>query len=216
VSEAAGDAACPRCRKPPGLCVCDAVEPIANRVLLVILQHPQEQDRELGSAQIAALQFARARLVVGLSWRGLAAIIGRPADPKRWGVLYLGPVKADGARPPLMALSQRGVLLPDQHAVLAALEGIVLLDGNWGQAKALWWRNPWLLKLRRLVLAPPFRSHYGRLRQEPRPDSLSTIEAAALCLAELEGDPTILPRALKPFLALLARYKAAARTPPRG
>ena len=112
MSGLAADPACPRCRKPPGLCVCDEIEPIANRVALLILQHPQEQDRELGSAQIAALQFARSRLVVGLSWRGLAAIIGRPADPKKWGVLYLGPVKADATRPPLAALSQRRGRLP--------------------------------------------------------------------------------------------------------
>jgi DTW domain-containing protein YfiP len=213
VSDAVADAACPRCRKPPGLCVCDAVSPIANRIVLLMLQHPQEQDRELGSAAIAQLAFTKSRLVVGLSWRSLAAVLGRPVDPRKWGVLYLGPVKADATRPPLAALSARGALLPDQAAVLSGLEGIVVLDGNWSQAKALWWRNPWLLKLRRLVLAPAFRSHYGRLRKEPRPDSVSTLEAAALCLTQLEGDETILPRALRPFLALLARYKEAGRKP---
>jgi len=103
----APEIACPRCRKPPGLCVCDAIEPTANRVFVLILQHPQEQDRELGSAWLAHLQFVNSRLVVGLSWRGLAAVLGRPADPRKWGVLYLGPVKAaaDGSRPPLAAVS---------------------------------------------------------------------------------------------------------------
>ena len=38
--------------------------------------------------------------------------------------------------------------------MLRGLDGVVLLDGSWSEAKTLWWRNPWLLKLRRLVLDP--------------------------------------------------------------
>jgi hypothetical protein len=37
---------CPLCQKPLHLCVCDGVTPIENRVELLILQHPQEQDRK--------------------------------------------------------------------------------------------------------------------------------------------------------------------------
>lgn len=213
----AAAAACPRCRKPPELCVCAAVEPIDNRVFVLILQHPQEQDRELGTAALAHLQLKSSRVVVGLSWPGLAALLGRPVDPRRWGVLYLGPVKAGAseARPPLAALSARGNLLDDQGAVLGALDGVILLDGSWGQAKALWWRNPWLLKLRRLVLAPEIRSLYGRLRREPRADSVSTIEAAAFCLAALERNPALVPRILRPFAALLERYQERAKSAAR-
>jgi DTW domain-containing protein YfiP len=68
----------------------------------------------------------------------------------------------------------------------------VLLDGSWSEAKTLWWRNPWLLKLRRIVLNPRQRSHFGRLRREPRREALSTLEAAALLLRALdEGGPEI-------------------------
>jgi DTW domain-containing protein YfiP len=220
---------CPHCRKPLGLCVCEGIERIDNKVSLLILQHPQEQDRELGTASLAHLQLKNSRVVVGLSWPGLAALLGRAVDPRRWGVLYLGPVKAGGAvkagsavkvggpgaRPPLAALSSRGNLLDDQGAVLGALDGVILLDGSWGQAKALWWRNPWLLKLRRLVLAPDSGSLYGRLRREPRADSVSTIEAAALCLAALERNPALVSKILHPFAALLERYKERAKSAAR-
>ena len=56
----------------------------------------------------------------------------------------------------------------DQDEKLRGLEGIVLLDGSWSEAKTLWWRNPWLLRLRRLVLDPRHRSRFGRVRREPR------------------------------------------------
>src|SRR5437870_10856327 len=57
---------------------------------LPILQHPQEQDRMLGTARLAALQIENAVLRVGLSWSSLAKALGRPAEPRRWAILYLG------------------------------------------------------------------------------------------------------------------------------
>ena len=88
---------CPRCLKPQPLCVCDEIEPVANRIALLILQHPQEQDRLLGTARVAAQQFTQATLKVGLSWPSLAKALGASADPKRWATLFLGSTRAGGA-----------------------------------------------------------------------------------------------------------------------
>jgi DTW domain-containing protein len=215
---AAAPQTCPNCRKPPSLCVCAAIAPIATRAELVILQHPQEQGHALGTAFLAHRQFKNSRLVVGLSWPSLAAALARPsAEPRRWGVLYLGPLKPAGLHRVLSVVDAHGAPLADQDHFLAALDGVVLLDGSWSQAKALWWRNPWLLKLRRLVLAPPRPSLYGALRKEPRGDSVSTIEAAAYCLAALADDAALAERALAPLRLLLARNDggAPARRPDR-
>ncbi|HZS85300.1 MAG TPA: tRNA-uridine aminocarboxypropyltransferase [Stellaceae bacterium] len=207
--DAATAAACARCRKPSALCVCAALAPVETRHFTLILQHPQERDEPLGTAWLAHLQLRPSRLVAGLSWPSLTAALGRPASASRWGVFYLGAAAPEGpARAPLTALGRRGAPLADQAAALAALDGIILLDGSWSEAKALWWRNPWLLKARRLVLAPPAPSLYGKLRREPRRDSLATIEAAAFALAALEGDPGLPARILAPFALLLDRYRA--------
>jgi DTW domain-containing protein YfiP len=196
------------CGKPEALCICDAVDPVATRHALLVLQHPQEQDRDLGTARLAALQFAHSRLAVGLSWPSLAAALGRPADPRRWATLH--PWSGAG-RGTGRLLSVAGTDDPGRVAeILGSLEGVIVLDGSWSQAKALWWRNPWLLKTHRLALDPPGPSLYGALRREPRASALSTIEAAAFCLAALDGDATILDRGLHPFRALLERYRAIA------
>jgi hypothetical protein len=63
---------CPRCQKPKPLCICDSVTPIDNRIALLILQHPQEQDRALGTARLTVQHFAKAIVKVGLSWPSLA------------------------------------------------------------------------------------------------------------------------------------------------
>src|ERR1700676_4314852 len=85
---------CPHCRKPPALCLCEGIERIDNKVSLLILQHPQEQDRELGTARLTALHLKDALLKIGLSWPSLSKALGRPVhDPSRWAVLYLGSAK---------------------------------------------------------------------------------------------------------------------------
>ncbi len=204
-------AECPRCRKPPALCVCDGVTPFDNKVSLLILQHPQEQDRTLGSARLAALHFKNSLFKVGLSWPSLSKILGRDADPKRWAVLYLGSSKAEALAPgrDVVVLNRKGEALPDQNAALRDIEGVILLDGTWSQAKAIWWRNAWILKCRRVVLGPRQPSRYGNLRKEPRRDGLSTLEAAAMLLSRLERKPEIETALTASFERMLARYREA-------
>jgi hypothetical protein len=182
---------------------------VDNKVAVLVLQHPQEQDRVLGTARLLAETLANVRLVVGLSWRNLAhALKAEHADAGAWGVLYLGSTKAAEARGPLVALDRKGEPLPDQGAALAGLKGLVVLDGNWSQAKALWWRNAWLTRLRRFVVVPDGPSLYGNLRREARPDAVSTLEAVGLALSALEG-PEVRERLLVPFRAMLAGARAA-------
>ena len=202
-------AECPRCRKPRALCICDGIEPIDNTISLLILQHPQEQDRDLGTARLTALHFKHAQLKIGLSWPSLSKILGRPTDPKRWAILYLGSVKAAAVLPgrEIVVVSKNGTAVDHQDQALREIEGIILLDGSWSQAKALWWRNGWMLKCKRIVLGPKRPSRYGKLRREPRSDGLSTIEAAAMLLARLEGKPEIETVLNASFERLLARYR---------
>ena len=201
---------CPHCRKPMPLCVCDGVKPIKSRLGLLILQHPQEQDRALGTARLTAMHFEGAVLKIGLSWSSLSKALGRPvADPSRWAILYLGSVKAADfdATEEVVAVNRKGEMAENQRSIFREIEGVVLLDGSWSQAKALWWRNPWMLKCQRIVLDPSHPSRYGRLRREPRRDGLSTIEAAGLVLSRLEGRPDIAETLNLSFTQMLKRYR---------
>ena len=204
-------AECPRCGKPAPLCVCAGIEPIDNRVGLLILQHPQEQDRELGTARLTVLHLKRAAMKTGLSWPSLAKALGREANPKRWAVLYLGAASAASLPKDreLTLLDGKGAPLPEQERALADIDGVIVLDGTWSQAKTLWWRNPWVLKCRRLALNPKHASRYGKLRREPRREGLSTLEAAALALARLGHQPEIETALGLSFARLLDAYRSA-------
>jgi DTW domain-containing protein len=201
--------ACPQCHKPPALCVCDGIVPLDNKVSVLILQHPQEQDRTLGTARLTAFSLRNATLKIGLSWPSLSKILGRNVDPQRWAVLYLGSVKAASLAPDreLVFVTRKGDLERNQDGLMRDIEGIVVLDGTWSQAKALWWRNAWMLKCRRVVLGPRQPSRYGRLRREPRRDGLSTIEATAMLLARLERRPDIEETLTASFMRMLDRVR---------
>ena len=203
-------AECPHCQKPTPLCICDSVTPIDNRIALLVLQHPQEQERALGTARLTAQHFKKAIVKVGLSWPSLAKALGRPvADPSRWAVLYLGSAKvADlDTTEEVVAINRKGEVEENQRGILRGIEGVVLLDGTWSQAKALWWRNAWMLKCQRVILGPARPSRYGKLRREPRRDGLSTIEAAAMVLSSLEKRPDIAETLIASFTRMLKRYQ---------
>jgi DTW domain-containing protein YfiP len=210
IAEAIPD--CPSCNKPMPLCICDSITPIENRISLLILQHPQEQDRALGTARLTALHFKDAVVKIGLSWPSLSKALGRQvADPSHWAVLYLGSAKvADlDTDADIVAINRKGEIEDHQRAILGDIEGVVLLDGTWSQAKALWWRNAWMLKCQRVILGPKVPSRYGKLRREPRRDGLSTIEAAAMLLSSLEKRPDIAETLHGSFERLLAKYREA-------
>src|SRR5206468_9209101 len=208
---------CPHCGKPLPLCICDSVTPVESSISLLILQHPQEQDRALGTARLTAMHFEDAIVKIGLSWPSLSKALGRKIDdPSRWAVLYLGSAKvADlDTDAEIVAINRKGEVEPHQRAILSDIEGIVLLDGTWSQAKALWWRNAWMLKCQRVILGPRQPSRYGHLRKEPRRDGLSTIEAAGLVLGALEKRPDIAATLNASFERMLARYREVQRAIP--
>ncbi len=196
------------------------IEKLNNRLQVLILQHPQEPDKELGSAKLAETLLAQCKLKVGLSWPNLKAALavkgepasdGVPPQPGRWVVLYLGsgvktavPSRAHPlSRPTLQFVTKQGAPAPAPE--LDSLDGIVVLDGTWSQAKALWWRNAWLLKLKRAVLNPKQKSLYGSMRKEPRRECLSTIESIAEGLVALGESAELGDQLRDGFKKFLAR-----------
>jgi DTW domain-containing protein YfiP len=210
---------CENCEKAPPLCFCSEIKKLANEHHVLILQHPQEPDKELGTARLAHLALGESTLKIGLSWRNLSAALGREVQNSRWAVLYLG----SGAKgeqklkPGLTFVAKNGHPLSDEESgkIKNELEGIVILDGTWSQAKALWWRNAWLLKLKRVILVPSQKSLYGPLRKEPRRECVSTIECIADSLVNL-GEGEKVGTGLRHVLTeLLSRYKTSKQKPPR-
>jgi len=174
---------CANCWKEPESCVCAQIQPIQNTLEVLILQHPQEARSPLTTSRLLALGLDHCTHRVGFSWGSLKAALKKEAKPENWAVLFVGTQKNSEKivqNKPFEVVDRKG------NAVSwDGLKGLVVLDGNWKQSKTLWWRNPWLLKLKRIVLNPSEPSLYGNIRKEPRSGLLSTIEATALALEAL-------------------------------
>ena len=188
---------------------------------VLILQHPQEPDKELGTAALARRNLKNSKLKTGLSWPNLEKAWGEKCDKENWLVLYLGSAKLPAMRKDnkaeLIFVDRRNNLFDDEKNIRslkdflqAKKRGIIVLDGTWSQAKTIWWRNAWLNKLKRAVILPPRPSLYGKLRKEPRKESISTIEAIAYSLEILEANSAIKENLLNHFRELLLRYKTKA------
>jgi len=195
---------CHICHRPTVACVCDRIATYPTERRVLILQHPQERDALLGSAQILEASLPKAKIVVGLSWPNLAGALGEESvDPKRWAVLF----------PDRESLGDRAETRSGSPLDPTSLTGIVVLDGTWSKAKTLWWRNPWLNKLNRVSLRPDKPSIYGRLRAEPRREFVSTLESVAAALTLCGESPEIQAGLERAFRTLVQRVRDAGLVP---
>lgn len=207
---------CPNCEKPLAMCICDRVEPVQTKLRVVVLQHPQEDDETLGTAKLVALTLPNSEIRIGLSWSSLDHALGtKHAKKERWAVLAASKLPAelpdDVKAQPVILVDRNG----RPQDLKRPLDGIIVLDGTWSQAKTLWWRNAWLLGLPRIALTPREPSMYGRLRTEPRRDYVSTLEAIADVLPALGESEQVRDSLRRLLRTLLQRARDVKKAEPK-
>ena len=156
--------------------MCAGITAFDTSLKVTILQHPQERFKVLNSARLAHMILAKSRIFVGLSWSNFKKVAGPGEMPSQWGVLYLK-AGTDRDAAPVAVVNRKKETVAD----ISFLRGIIAIDGTWKQAKALWWRNPWLARINRIRLNPDRAS----LRPQVKGEGLSTIEALAFALEHL-------------------------------
>jgi len=185
---------CPRCRRPAVVCYCAALPRVETRSRVVILQHPRERDMPIGTARMATLAISGAELRTGMQW---------DADT-------LADTLHDSARPPILLAPG-----PDARDILREPPPgpvtLLVVDGTWSQAKSLIRRNPFLATLPRYAFTAPQPSQY-RIRKEPKPEYVSTIEALMYVIGALERDPEGARGLLEPLREMVDRQLAAQAT----
>ena len=211
---------CATCQREERYCVCAFTTPTATAIKILILQHPQEPGVDIGTVPIISTLFPDTIVRTGLSWPNFSKALGSTADHKRWGVLYMGSVHVENLSKDrnLFIVDKKGEVVANQDETLRNLEGIVVLDGTWSQAKTLWWRNAWLLKLPRIVLRPTHPPLYDKIRKEPRKGCLSTLETVGETISLLERRDDINAAVRAPLTELVSRLQKEPRraAPQRG
>lgn len=167
---------CPRCERPLPTCLCDLVQTVANRIPVLILQHPLEARQAKGSVSLLRLSLAQCRVEVGEQF-----------DPVTLDALLVRP---DGGRSLLLYPDVPAAPAPDDAPLSASspVTQLVVLDATWRKSLRMLLHHPALRALPRLALAGSPPSAYARMRQAPVPHhQRSTLEATCQALAVLEG-----------------------------
>ena len=188
---------------------------------ILILRHPREPRQPDGTVPLMQEVCGDSmKVATGLSWANISRALGYQATPAHFGVLFLGTALELPAKPETNELyivqKDKTLLKLRGGAKGPKFEGLILLDGNWRQSKTLWWRNPWLTRVTRLVLNPKERSRFSALRKEPRRECLSTLEACALTLEVLTPGNPWSSQMMTQFDSLLGRPRPQQHQKPAG
>jgi len=161
---------CLRCLRPQDLCYCAHLPTVHSRTRLEIIQHPHERTHPFNTARLVKLCMPNA--AVHVPTPGFTGTLELRVDvPDDAAVLFPHADAADLAE------------LPERQWPST----LVVLDGTWSHAKRVYRENPWLQQLRHVRLTPSAPSNY-RIRREPKPDYISTIEAIVEALRVIEPD----------------------------
>ncbi|WP_437639446.1 DTW domain-containing protein [Sorangium sp. So ce854] len=174
---------CFRCWRPRPVCYCALLPSLPTRTRVVLLQHPRERRVGIGTARMAHLALPNSELHEGVVFEDDARIAALAADPTT-AVLFPGGDADPAAGPPVRSL--------------------IVVDGTWGQARKMLALNPRLASVRRIGITPRAPGNY-RIRREPRPECLATVEAVASALGALEGEPARFDEMLRAFAFMVDR-----------
>ncbi|MCH2108934.1 MAG: DTW domain-containing protein [Polyangiaceae bacterium] len=189
---------CYRCFRPQALCWCQALSPIEPHTQIVIVQHPREQFHPLNTARIVELSLPNST-VIRSGFQNIEKDLLDLQLPKNTALLYPSPDAID----------------LESIAAEKRPEAIVVVDGTWHQAKTLVRDLPGLQRYQKVRFTPQSPSEY-RIRKEPQPDYLSTIESIALALDALKEAPAVSSSLRKSFRHMVDLNLAARKRPVGG
>jgi len=167
-------AVCAMCLRAQSACICRWIAPVAPQAALLVLLHPLEVGNAKNSGRLLHLSVAGSELAVGEAFDA-DALDGLLHAGGRTPVLLYPHTPDDPSLPlPFPALPASSLRL-------------VVLDATWRKSRKMLYLNPALQKLPRLALTDVAPSNY-RIRKAHAPHQLSSLEAAAQALGQLEGD----------------------------
>ena len=164
---------CLQCLKTKKACICEWITPISTEVELIILQHPTEAKRPLGTAKILSLSLVNCRTFIGENFTDHTELNTLLADEQyQHQVLFL-----DGTSQAISSSSNQ----------TKQKQRVILLDGTWKKAYKMWQLSTNLHSLPKVHLDTELSGNY-RVRKAPKDNALSTAEAGYHVLSQLDGE----------------------------
>ncbi|XP_030756408.1 DTW domain-containing protein 2 isoform X2 [Sitophilus oryzae] len=182
--------------RPKSVCYCSSIPnpPLCPKSRIILLQHPAEEKRCLRTAPMLELGLSEGKCLIFKGKRfpgihsGLEEILKDPSTL----LLYPSPSAID-----ISSVVKEQTLVKSYN--------LVILDGTWPQAKAIYTASPILHDLKQIKLLNNNTSNYI-IRTQPADGCLSTLETGALCLSILEQNEMFSEKLLQP-LKLMCEFQ---------
>ena len=159
---------CQQCLRPPRVCYCHTITNIGNRWPVYILQHPKETSHAIGTARIAQLSLQHCQTVI--------------AEVPEDNQLFAEQITQTQPLLVYPGKQSQPVIELDKQAI----QPLLFLDGSWRKTRRMLHESDLLANLPKITMPMPV-SRY-KIRKEPIPEAVSTVEAIAEVLSTLEGD----------------------------
>ena len=170
---------CITCMQPTFGCYCEHVQLFDPKIKFVILIHPIEVKRRIATGRMSHLVLQNSELIQGLEYSKNERVNEIIDDPAFFPVVLSPGIYSKNLT--IMTPHDRAQFFPEDKKPI-----IFVLDGTWATAKKMMRQSPNLSMLPRICFSPPAPSNF-RVRKQPAPECVSTIEAIHHTL-ELLGD----------------------------
>lgn len=178
---------CPRCKKAKKACICRYITEIQTDIELIILQHPTETQRPMGTARILSLSLPYSRCFVGEDFTDHSELNELLADSQfQYWLIY--PCESSVS---LETVSEQ-INVNRAHNGQPKKIRLLIIDGTWKKAYKMWTCSTNLHQLPSLRLPENLTGNY-RIRKAPTENSLSTLEAGHFVLSALDLDTDYTP-----------------------
>lgn len=151
-------------------CICNAVTSIHNKVKVIVLQHPSEEKVTKNTAKLLNLCLTDCQIIKGENNNDFAQLSALPAS----STVLLYP-------------NEQAINLDNNGALntLQPITHLIVIDGTWKKAYKILQLSSLLQRFKTVSFANLPKNRYT-IRQAPRADSLSTLEAVAHSLQLIE------------------------------
>lgn len=182
-------------RRPSVVCWCSALPPqrLNPNSSVILLQHPAEEKRCLRTAPILQLGLAEKKCLI---FKGKRFPLPRHENLEN-----------------ILTHPNTLLLYPSRTAIdiqelkhEAVCYNIVLIDGTWPQAKAIYASSPILQSIKQVKFTATNTTSNYIIRTQPTEGCLSTLETAAEALSQLENNTIYREQLIEP-LHMLCKFQ---------